>query len=76
VVVPIEVKSAAAAALKSLHQFLWRAGLSTGIRLHAGLLGDERLKVQMPEGELAYRLLSLPIYLAEKLPALETRMER
>lgn len=25
--------------------------------------------MQMPEGELAYRLLSLPVYLAEKLPA-------
>lgn len=26
----------------------------------------------MPEGELAYRLLSLPVYLAEKLPDLES----
>ena len=26
----------------------------------------------MPEGELSYRLLSLPVYLAEKLPALES----
>jgi uncharacterized protein len=69
--VPIEVKSAAAGSLKSLHQFLWRAGLSTGIRLHAGPMADERLKVRMPEGELAYRLLSLPAYLAEKLPAME-----
>lgn len=69
--VPVEVKSAAAGSLKSLHQFLWRAGLSTGIRLHTGLPADERLKVQMPDGELAYRLLSLPVYLAEKLPTLE-----
>jgi hypothetical protein len=30
------------------------------------------LKVQMPEGELAYRLLSLPIYLAEKLQSLKS----
>ena len=71
--VPVEVKSAAAGSLKSLHQFLWRAGLSTGIRLHGGPFADEQLKVQMPEGELAYRLLSLPVYLAEKLPALELR---
>jgi predicted AAA+ superfamily ATPase len=69
--VPVEVKSAAAGSLKSLHQFLWRAGLSTGIRLHTGLPADERLKVKMPEGELDYRLLSLPLYLAEKLPALK-----
>jgi uncharacterized protein len=69
--VPVEVKSAAAGSLKSLHQFLWRAGLSTGIRLSTGQMADEQLTVRMPEGELAYRLLSLPLYLAEKLPALE-----
>jgi hypothetical protein len=68
--VPVEVKSAAAGSLKSLHQFLWRAGLSTGVRLSTGLTADEQLTVRMPDGELTYRLLSLPIYLAEKLPAL------
>jgi len=30
----------------------WRAGLPTGIRLHAGLMADEQLTVRMPEGEL------------------------
>ena len=35
-------------------------------------MADERLTVRMPEGEFAYRLLSLPLYLAEKLPALPT----
>jgi hypothetical protein len=34
-------------------------------------MADEQLTVRMPEGELSYRLLSLPLYLAEKLPALE-----
>jgi hypothetical protein len=69
--VPVEVKSAAAGSLKSLHQFLRRAGLSTGIRLHTGPSADERLTVRMPEGDLDYRLLSLPLYLAEKLPGLD-----
>ncbi len=73
--VPVEVKSAAAGSLKSLHQFLWRAGQSTGVRLHTGQLADEHLKVRMPEGELSYRLLSLPIYLAEKLQALDSILE-
>ncbi len=68
--VPVEVKSSAAGALKSLHQFLWRAHLQTGIRLSSGPLADERLKVKMPDGELAYRLLSLPLYLAEHVPTL------
>ncbi len=72
--VPIEVKSGAAGALKSLHQFLWRAGLTTGIRLHTGLAADEQLEVRMPEGEFKYRLLSLPVYLAEQLPGLEGRL--
>src|SRR6185436_7949873 len=74
--VPVEVKSAAAGSLKSLHQFLWRAGLSTGVRLHTGLFADEQLEVQMSDGTLAYRLLSLPVYLAEKLPDLELGAER
>jgi predicted AAA+ superfamily ATPase len=70
--VPVEVKSAAAGSLKSLHQFLARAGLGDGIRLHTGLPADERLEVRMPEGSLAYRLHSLPVYLAEMLPFLES----
>ena len=64
--VPVEVKSGASGALKSLHQFLWRADLELGLRLHTGGLADERHSVQMPEGVLEYRLLSLPLYLAEE----------
>ena len=64
--VPVEVKSGASGALKSLHQFLWRANLDLGLRLHTGGLADERHRVQMPEGVLEYRLLSLPLYLAEE----------
>ncbi len=73
--VPVEVKAGAAGSLKSLHQFLFRAGCELGIRLHAGTYGDERLKVKMPEGELAYRLISLPIYLAEEVAAWLSRRE-
>jgi uncharacterized protein len=73
--VPIEVKSAASGALKSLHQFLRRAGRSVGIRLHTGLFADERHQVRMPDGTLHYRLLSLPLYLAEEVPALLGRLD-
>lgn len=69
--VPVEVKSGAAGALKSLHQFLWRSGERLGIRLHLGAQADERLQVKMTEGTLDYRLLSLPLYLAEKVPKLD-----
>lgn len=64
---PIEVKSAASGALRSLHQFLWRSGQEIGVRLHAGAFLDESHRVKLPEGELSYRLISLPLYLAEAL---------
>ncbi len=66
--VPVEVKSGASGAFKSLHQFLWRARRDLGIRLHAGPFADEVQEVRMPEGSLKYRLLSLPLYLAEEVP--------
>jgi hypothetical protein len=72
--VPVEVKSGSSGALKSLHQFLWRAGRDVGIRLHAGTFADERHEVRMPEGSLQYRLLSLPLYLAEEVAPLLERL--
>lgn len=74
--VPVEVKSGASGALKSLHQFLARAGCDLGIRLHAGAFADERHEVRMPAGALKYRLLSLPLYLAEEVPSMLARLER
>jgi len=71
-VIPVEVKSGKAGSLKSLHQFLCRAKGSVGIRLHAGPMRDETLNVQMPDGTLNYRLISLPFYLAEHVPSIET----
>jgi len=67
---PVEVKSGASGSLKSLHQFLWRSGLELGVRLHPHGFADERLEVKMPDRDLRYRLVSLPIYLAELLPEL------
>lgn len=70
---PVEVKAGASGSLKSLHLFLHRAGLELGIRLHAGLVADERQEVRVEGGQLAYRLLSLPLYLAENLEKLVPR---
>jgi len=61
---PLEVKAGASGSLKSLHQFLWRSGRSVGLRLSTGAYADEHHSVHMPDGELKYRLLSLPLYLA------------
>lgn len=63
--IPLEVKSGSSGSMKSMHQFLWRSGAPLGVRLYAGRWRDDRLKVRMPDGELSYRLLSLPLYLAE-----------
>ncbi|MEM6453465.1 MAG: AAA family ATPase [Acidobacteriota bacterium] len=69
--VPIEVKAGRSGTLRSLHQYLHQADASVGVRLYAGELADDRLRVGLPDGStLAYRLLSLPLYLAESVPLL------
>jgi len=61
----VEVKSGPPpGTLKSLHQFLWRSGQRTAVRLYAGAARDEIHTVAMPDGPMRYRLLSLPLYLA------------
>lgn len=67
---PVEVKAGASGALKSLHLFLHRAELDFGIRLHAGQVADERHEVKLDDDRMSYRLLSLPLYLAEAAPGL------
>lgn len=67
--IPVEVKAGASGSLKSMHQFLSRASLDFAVRFHSGLPKLERLAVGLPDGSrLKYRLLSLPLYLAELLP--------
>lgn len=68
---PVEVKAGPAGTLKSLHQFLWRSDGGLGLRLHGGGLADERHEVAMPGGALGYRLISMPLFLAELVPGME-----
>jgi len=70
-IVPVEVKAGAAGSLRSLHQFLWRSGGQLGVRLHGGGWVDAELRVRMPDGDLDYRLLSWPLYMAEYVPELD-----
>ncbi len=63
--VPVEVKAGKSGSLKSLHVFLQRAGQSTALRFRDGPYADEQHRVKMAGGSLDYRLLSLPLYLAE-----------
>jgi len=64
---PLEVKTAASGSLKSLHQFLWRAGLDEAVRIHSSPFTDERHRVKMPSGNLDYRLISFPLYMASQV---------
>ena len=73
--VPVEVKAGASGALKSLHQFLWKANLRRALRLHAGPFADQVHSVRMPTGDLVYRLTSIPLWAAELVPELAAGMD-
>ena len=64
-IVPIEVKSGKQGKLRSLHQFIERAGHPYAIRMHAGNFNVE--KVKTPSG-VPYILMNMPYYLATKTP--------
>lgn len=73
-VVPIEVKAGASGSLKSLHQFMGEKGLSTAVRFDAGLPSIQTINTTIKQGEnltkVNYKLLTLPLYLVERMPAL------
>ncbi len=64
-VIPIEIKSGATGSLKSLHQFVERAGHPYAIRIYGGKLAIE--KTRTPTG-VPYILMNLPYYLGTKIP--------
>lgn len=73
-VVPVEVKAGKAGALKSLHQFAAekRAPLAVRFDLRPPSLGEVSTVVSLAgqPRQAAYRLLSLPLYMAGQLPRL------
>ncbi|TMU50781.1 ATP-binding protein [Flagellimonas algicola] len=64
-IIPIEIKSGATGALKSLHQFMDRVGHPYAIRMYAGEYKVEELTTI--EGK-PYLLMNLPYYLGTQLP--------
>ena len=64
-VIPIEIKSGATGSLKSLHQFVERAGHPYAIRIYSGKFAIE--KTITPAG-VPYTLMNLPYYLGTKIP--------
>lgn len=70
-ILPVEVKSGSHGSLKSLHEFLRRSGTDIGIRIYNGPLALERHRVNLSDAAgISYRLLSVPFYLAFRLPVL------
>jgi len=73
-VVPIEIKSGATGSLKSLHQFVGEKSVSCAVRFDASLPSIQQLhtKIELAKKsiEVNYQLISLPLYLVERLPHL------
>ncbi|TVQ23076.1 MAG: DUF4143 domain-containing protein [Spirochaetaceae bacterium] len=63
-VIPVEVKSGSTGRLRSLHQYVARSKCTVALRLYAGPLRIDSLET--PDGQ-AFRLLSLPYFLAARI---------
>jgi uncharacterized protein len=61
-VVPIEVKSGKSGALRSLHQFMNEKKASLAVRFLDNEPVIELVSVKLPNGEVSYKLISLPHY--------------
>lgn len=68
-ILPIEVKAGTAGSMKSLHAFMHQKRLRYAIRLDTNPPSVQDIKVKTTTGEpVAYRLLSLPLYMTESIP--------
>ena len=70
-IVPIEVKSGATGTLKSLHQFMGSKKAQIAVRFDTQLPGIQRIDtvimLNKQQHQVHYPLMSLPIYLVERL---------
>ena len=70
-IVPIEVKSGAAGAMKSLHQFMYEKALPVAVRLDRNPPTLQAVDVRTTQGNrVRYRLMNLPHYLVWRMPSL------
>lgn len=71
VIVPIEVKAGATGSMKSLHQFMGEKGQELAVRFDAALPEkysvNTKIVYKNSTRQVNYRLLSLPLYLVERL---------
>ena len=73
-IIPIEVKSGATGTLKSLHQFMGTKQASLAIRFDTMLPAvhqiDTVININKQRKQVKYSLISLPLYLVERLDAI------
>lgn len=69
--VPVEVKSGSSGSMKSLHQFMAEKNLDFAVRFNTNLPSVDEIRVKTTLSKpVAYRLLSIPVYLAEHIEKL------
>ena len=72
-IVPVEVKAGSSGSLKSLHQFVGEKKIPLAIRLDTNPPGMQRIQTSIRIGnetkKVSYDLISLPLYLVERIPA-------
>jgi uncharacterized protein len=70
-VLPVEVKSGSSGSMKSLHQFMYDKNLNKAVRLDLNNISSQNLSVKTTKGDpVEYTLISLPLYLAERIDVL------
>lgn len=77
-IIPVEVKAGASGTLRSLHSFMAEKGLTTGVRFDLNAPSIQNIDINVPvtggkTKSAKYRLLNLPLYLADWLPELLRR---
>ncbi len=73
-IVPVEIKAGATGSLKSLHQFVGEKGVSIAVRFDTGPPSTQVINTSIQHRgksiDVSYQLVSLPLYLVERLPDL------
>ncbi len=70
-IIPVEIKSGSSGSMKSLHQFMADKHLSLAVRFNSNLPSKERMDVKTTQGiPISYTLLSIPLYLAQRIHSL------
>ena len=69
-IIPVEVKAGKAGSMKSLHSFMYGKQLSCALRLDINPPSSLEVDVMTTNAEpVRYRLISLPLYMVESIPA-------